>query len=414
MPVTAVRGTDPVRENNVATPLTPGGPTAYFPGGGLNPANPPAPPPPPTPPPSTGPNPASLLYELRAAFPWLDQIGLTAEFFQELVAGAASEAEIITKIRATSQYRARFAGLWRSDGSMRMNEAQYLDRENDFRQLILQYGLQDRIDIDNPSSFVGLFDSEQDPNELRQRLDVWRNITTAGQAQRDAFYVYAGLRVSNDDLFAAVVDPAAAQRLSEEYRQRVAASPFDYTTWITRATEVGLSRVAETLTTLQRNGAVTSTAVQAILGVDPNFARTIMDAIYTGGGGTVTGTLNLQELLSSFEYAAIGSAATQAGLALPTRERIAEIRAAGVDRARALTAYGQFGATGNLYDSLVRRAGRGSFGQADFEDAAFLGDSGDQARLAAGIARENAAGERQGGFQFQQNRRGRFTQQGFR
>lgn len=357
-------------------------------------------------------NTGSLLADLKADFPWLDQIGFSVEFFQQLVANAASSAEIITSLRQTPQYKQRFPGLWRQDGSIRMTEAQYLARENDFRQVANQYGYGDNFKT--PASFVGLFDSEQDPNEFKDRLDTYKQIQNAGQATKDAFYVYAGLQVSDDDLFEAVVDPAAAQRLTDEYNQRVASSQFDYVTWITRATEVGQQRVAKTLQDLAKTGAVTGTAVQAVLRTDPNFARTIMDALYHGGDVSPNGqTLNLQELLSSFEYASIGAAATQAGLTLPTKERIAEIRAAGIDRARASQAYVQFGQNKGVYDAAVKRTGGGDFGQQDFESAAFLGDAAAAARLQAGLARETAAGQEQGQFRMEATANG-IAQKGLR
>jgi len=42
--------------------------------------------------------------------------------------------------------------------------------------------------------------------------------------------------------------------------------------------------------------------------------------------------LGLDELTSAVEFAMIGGAASAQGLTLPTAERIAEIRQAGVDR----------------------------------------------------------------------------------
>jgi hypothetical protein len=354
-----------------------------------------------------------LLDDLQADFPWLQQLGFTPAFFQDLVASSSSSAEIITQLRAAPQYRQRFPGLWRQDGSVRMTEAQYLAREQDMRNVLRQFGMGDQYST--PSSLVGFFESEMDPNELRERLEVYDTVKRSGRSTRDAFYVYAGLRISDDDLYDAVVDPAAAQRLSDEYNKRVASSQFDYTTWITRATEVGLERVTETLTELQRSGAVTGTAVQAVLRTDPNFARTIMDALYTGGDGTSAApTLNLQELITSFEYAAIGAAATNAGLGLPTKERIAELRAAGVDRAKAQSAYQQFAANKGIYEASVQRVDGGQFGQQQFEDATMLGSADAMSTLQRGLAREEAAGQQQGQFRFDMDRQGRLEQAGFR
>lgn len=349
----------------------------------------------------------NLLDELRASFPWIDQIGLSTEFFQELAATAASGAEIITRLRQQPQYRARFQGLWRDDGSVRMTEADYLRTEQQYRTLLSQYGMP--TEAKNVAKF---FQGDVDPNELKDRLDVYQRVKDSGQDVKDAFYVYAGMRLSDDDLYKATVDPQARQGLADEYSRVVSSSTFDYTTWITRATEVGLDRASKALTDAQRSGALTGQAVQTVMRTDPSFARTIMDALYTGGSPGADPGLSLQELLSSFEYAAVGAAASNAGLALPSLDRIKEIRSAGVDRAKAMSGYQQFAENQGVYDSAVRRAGVDGFGQGQFEKAAFLGDASQSATLQRALARETAAGSESGTFRFDMGRDGRLVQQG--
>lgn len=353
-----------------------------------------------------------LIAELRQMFPWLDQMGFTPEFFQDLAAGAASADEVISKLRTAPQYKARFPGLWRQDGSLRMNEAQYLAREQDFRTVLRQAGYAESY-VD-AQSLVGFFDNELDPNELRDRLTTYRSIQEAGPGIKDTFYVYAGLNVTDDDLYAAAVDPAAAQRLQSEFNARSAATAPDYETWITRATERGLQRVSETLTQLRTNGALTGAAVQAIMRTDPTFARSIMDAIYTNAGQATTQPIALNELVSAFEYAAIGAAAKNAGLDLPTKERVAAIRQAGIDRARATSVYTQFGQQAGAIDDAVRRVTGEGFGQANLEDASFFGSAKQAGRLNAGLAREAAAGKGSGQFGFDRTGRGEIMQYGFR
>jgi hypothetical protein len=350
-----------------------------------------------------------LLNELKARFPWLDQVGFSPEFFQNLVAESRSADEMIAKLREQPQYRSRFPALWREDGSIRMTEAQYLQTENSYRQVLQQYGYNDSYTT--PGSLKGLFDTNMDPNELNQRLDTYRKIETGSQAQKDAFYVYAGLRVSTDDLYEAAVDQAKGSELAAKFNQAAAKAQLDYPTFIARATELGLEKITATLTQLQANGIATGTAIQEILKTNPTFAQQMMDTLYQAGE---TQTLSLSELLTSFELAAVGAAATGAGLALPTKERALELVSAGVTRAKASDVYSQYSQLRNLYSEAVRRAGLGDFTQADIEDAAFLGSAEDQSRLQAGLSREEAAGSRQGSFQVGQDRLGRFTQSGFR
>jgi hypothetical protein len=352
------------------------------------------------------PNSQGLLLELKASFPWLEQLGFSPEFFQNLVAEAASADEVMVKLRQAPQYQQRFPGLWRADGSIRMNEAQYLQTETNFRQVLQQYGYADTYTT--PSSLKGFFDTDMDANELAKRLDTYQLIQVGGQATKDAFYTYAGLRVSDDDLYAATVDPAKNAELTRQYNESVAKSPFDYATYIARATELGLERVANDLQQMQGQGFATGTVVSQVLRTNPDFAQQMMDVLYQSGGN-----LSLQELLSSFQLATIGGAAAGNGLSLPTKERAQQIVAAGVDRAKAMDAYSQYGQFQNLYGEAVRRAGQGIFGQSEFEDASFLGDAADQGRLAAGLARETAAGKQTGNFQIRQDNFGRFSQSGF-
>jgi hypothetical protein len=353
--------------------------------------------------------------EITGLFPWIQQLGLTPEWFHTLAAESAGPDEVIAKLRQAPQYRQRFPGLFRNDGSMRMTEAQYIGQEDTYRRLLRQYG-HDMSNYQSPVSLVGIFESEQDPNEFRDRLEVYRMLGEGSQDQRDAFYVYAGMQVTVDDLFEAIVDPAAGQRLQDEYNRNVASQPLDYPTWITRATEVGLQRVAQTLTDAQRNGRLTGAVVQQVLQTHPDFARQIMDALYTGGSGDVNqaAPLSLQELLATFEYAALGSAAKAAGLELPDKARLAEMRSIGVTRAQAMQEYSIYGGKRGVFNAALQRIRGQSFTQNDFERAAFLGDATAQRDLAMGLAAEEAAGRSGGQFRFDQNRAGRLFQQGLR
>jgi len=359
-------------------------------------------------------DPTQLHRELRLAFPWIDQIGLSVEFFRDLAATAASADEAVVRLRETPQFKSRFPGLYRSDGSIRMTEGQYLQQESSYRQLLRQHGLPED-QYRTPSSLVGFFEGEIDPNELEQRLSVYQQVKEGSQDIKDAMFVYGGLDVTDDDLFEAVVDPAAGQELSNQYNAAVAAQRFDYESFITRATQAGLNRVATELSQMEKTGTVTGAVVQRILSVDTGFARQIMDVLYTGGS-SVNGspTMSLQDLLSTFQEAAIGAAASEVGLELPTLERVQELRAAGVERNQAQKAYQEYARNKNLYGAAVKRARGTDFNQSSFEKAVFLGDPNATNDLTAGIASEDAAGRSQGSFQFDQDRSGRIFQRGLR
>tara|TARA_R110001606_G_scaffold101624_12_gene223112 strand:- start:2924 stop:4087 length:1164 start_codon:yes stop_codon:yes gene_type:complete len=356
---------------------------------------------------------STFIAELQVDYPWLAEMGLDTQFMHDVAAESSGPDEILVRLRQTPAYQARFPGLYRNDGSTRMNEATYMQREGDYRQLLRQYGF-DMGAYENPEALVGFFSSEQDPNELGQRLETYRKVEQASQSQKDAFYVYAGLDVTTDDLYEAAVDPAARQSLSDRYSQSIAAGSFDYETWITRATEVGLRKVSETLTTLSSRGAMTSAAVQAVISVDSTFARQIMDVIYTNGDpGTPSTPLSLENLLSSFEFAAVGAAANNAGLDLPSRERLAEIRAAGVSQQNQIEAFTQFGQNQDLFNAASQRAGFGGLTQDEFEGAAFFNDGEASRELQTSLAQERSAGQDSGEFRFVE-RAGKIVQSGLR
>jgi hypothetical protein len=258
-----------------------------------------------------------------------------------------------------------------------------------------------------------LWQNEIHPDELKQRLTMWDTLDRGSDDIKNDFYVYAGMKLSTDDLYAATTNPEAQRQLLDEYNNRVSAQPLDYQTFITRATEAGLGQVSKTLTNLQQNGAVTGTAVSTVLQTDPAFAQQMMDVLYHGGeGAAATRTLNLQELTNAFQYAMLGSAATQNGLNLPDKARVEAIRQAGIERTQALQTYADFAKNKGIYDAAVQRATGQSFGQGDFEKAAFLQQADSQLLLQKGLGSEKASGQKSGSFAFA-SQGGQLTQSGF-
>lgn len=348
----------------------------------------------------------ALLDDLQQAFPWLRQLGLSPAWLRNTAAEAASSAELVQAIRGTKQWQRRFPAIYRSDGTLRATEAEYIAREADYRKVLRDFGMDDGRRYINPQTLVGFFEGEISPDELQDRLTIYNHLRgPGGRRTRESFYVYAGLDISTDDLYEAVVDPAAEQRLQFLYNNRAAALAPDYQGWITRATQVGLNRVANTLKRLQDQGAVTGTAVQRLLAIDPGFAREVMNQIYRPiGARRVVGgnaeALPLQDLLEAFEFAAVGAAAQSAGLELPTLERLQEIRNIGVERSQAIQAYQSFGPNARIYAAAVKRARGVRFGQRQFEEATFFGDPRQTRNLEAGLAFMEARGQQEGSFRF--------------
>lgn len=345
-----------------------------------------------------------LLSELRFMFPWFDQIGLSPQWFQELAATAATPDEVVLKLRQEPLYRKRFPALFREDGSLRMSEGEYLNRENEYRQLLRQYGIPEQ-EFSTPGSLAGIFESEQDPNELQERLKTWATIRDSSQNVRETFYVYAGLDISVDDLFEATVNKEYAAELTNAYRERVAQG-FDYQTFLTRAAKVAGDRVAQLVS--MNDNVVTIQNIPK----DPAFAMKVLDVLYSTPGADQSPTLSLQELLASYEEAVIGAAALGAGLGIPTKERVAQIRAAGIERARAVQAYQEFGRQAGALNAAGLRTGAGPIDRTTFENAAFFGDVNSTRALELAAASERAAGQSGGSFRFDQDRQGNLFQRG--
>jgi hypothetical protein len=353
-----------------------------------------------------------MISYLKSNFPWLERVGASPDWLRQQAIDVAQPDEILTRLRQTAGYKTATQGIQRADGTLRMSEKDFFDRSNDYRRVLKQYGRPD-YEYDNPADLLSFFEGEVDPNELKTRLETYQTLDRSSQDVKDAMYVYAGMKVSTDDLYNAMVRPESRQQLESEYMQRTSAAPLDYETWITRATEAGLNRITTRLQDEQKNGALTGQAVSSVMSVDPDFARQMADVLY--GGSADTRTLQLPELMHAFEAAMIGSAASANGLALPDAQRVEQFRQAGVDRARALKSYGDYGVKKNLLDAVVQRATGGqTFDQKQFEDASYLHDSTASNLLEQGLAGEQAAGFRAGSGALAQGRNGLVTQSGFR
>jgi hypothetical protein len=340
---------------------------------------------------------------VRALYPWLDTLGLVDQIRGWVAEGAQGDA-IVARVRGTDAWKGRFVGIKRDDGTLRMNEAQYLQTEDAYRSVLKQFGKYNQA-TDTPSAYHAFFASDLDPNELHDRLDTYDKIDRSSQDIKDAFYVYAGLKLTTDDLYdAVVVDPAQGAALQREYNRRIAAQPIDYATWITRATEAGLNRVTDTLTRLQNAGVVGTNAVNEVLKVDPNFARDMVTALHNGSGleGT-TKQLSLSELMNSFQYAMLGSAATSQGLTMPGTARLEALRQAGVTRAQALDAYGQIATNQSHWQGSMQRAHLNPLDQTDFERALLLHSGDETEALRQAISFDDSLRKSTGGAAFRQN-----------
>lgn len=338
----------------------------------------------------------SLLELIRGYYPWLELIGLMDFVVAEVRAGSTVD-EILAKARQTPQYRARFPGMVRGDGVRRFpTEADYLREEEAYRSVLREFGAWDP-DQDSPLGYLAFMDRGIAPEELRRRLAYYRALERSARDIQDAFYVYAGLQVTVDDLYQAVVSPEFRQQMINRYDEAVAKTPLDYELWITRATDRGLVRAVESLRAMQTLGLATGEAVSRLLAVDPGFAREMMGALFTASVSG-TRTLTLDELLSAFDYAMVGSAASEAGFELPSRERVNQFIQAGVDRARAVRGYSEAALRKAGLASMTERHRGPELSQSFLEDAFVSGLPSAQSLVSGLFAQERALGQTGIGF----------------
>jgi len=354
----------------------------------------------------------NYIQQVKLEFPWIEVLGLW-----KMVENAIRNDEpwelIYARLQQTDQYKRQFAGMFDNRGQRRFaSEAEYLNELEKYRQVLRTYGAYDPKN-DDPLDFVSMITQGITPEQLEQRFRVYKELERSGQDVVDAFYVYAGMNITVDDLYRATVSDEYREKLRSSYNQTVAGQKLDYEKFITRATERGLNRVVSALGRMQKLGMLTGQAVAEIQAIDPNFAREMMGALFTAGGDKAAKSLSLDELMASFEYALIGSAATESGLAMPTKERIEELRRAGIDRAQALRAYGSFAEKQNALDAMAQRAKlTDSFDQQMFEDAVLLARGDAQRVLQRAMSFERSLGQQQGAFQQRLSDDGRLEQVG--
>jgi hypothetical protein len=349
-----------------------------------------------------------LIADISDSFPWAVELGFM-DLIKDLVIDGAGAEQIIAEVRQSSPYQQRFPGMIGPDGIRRYRtEGEYLTAVEGYRGVLQDFGEYDRA-TDTPMSYVAFMDAGIDANELKDRFGTFRAIQAGSQELKDAFFVYAGMEIGDEDLYQAVVSPQFREELTNEYDVTVANGTLDYDTFIERARQTSTAAVVKTLETLASRNATTGAMVSRIMSMDPAYGRTLIASLFTGGtSAAATRTLSLGELTEAFSAAVMGSAATEAGWAIPTKDRLEEFRAAGIEASTLHTLYDSMKLRTPALAGMVSRAGRGSeFGQEMIEQS-FLGESRE---LGYAQSAESALGARGGGFSATQEGR-RFAQRG--
>jgi hypothetical protein len=355
-------------------------------------------------------NQADLYAYIEANFPWVVELGLEDLMFR-MIREDASWDEIYSNIIKTPEYKEMFPGIRREDGSLRYrSEAEYLQAVDDYRSVLKDFGSYDPA-TDSPSNYLFWIENDVDPNELEERFQMYNALDRGTRELRDAFYIYAGLDVSVDDMYNAIVDPTYQRDLGREYDQRVTASPITYPTWLERTAKVAMDHVAEMMFDLQEQGVVDEAFVRQILSSDPAAVLQMADGIAATAyqNGTY---LTADELQTAFSYALIGSAATRQGLTLTDKARVQQFIEAGVTQAQANQAYSQYAQQRFGLLGMARRANVQDINRDMYERATLL-QEGDMLSLLNRVTKQETALGRTGSqFSTDLDESGRITQRG--
>lgn len=144
---------------------------------------------------------------------------LTAWLLDQITAGEPDEA-IFLNLRTQPAFRARFPALEarRKLGLPDISLDDYIRTESAYRSALRTFGYDERY-YDSPADFVALFSADESPDEFGGRLALWNEATAVrGPRLREAFLSYAGISLSDPDLFGLL----SGQRpeLEEEYAKR--------------------------------------------------------------------------------------------------------------------------------------------------------------------------------------------------
>lgn len=165
------------------------------------------------------------------AFAYLKQLfdsyglGTMAGQIQQYVQNGYSDDTISLMLADTPQYKARFAGndARQKAGLARLAPAQYLQMEEEYKNLFRQYGLPEGM-YDSQDDFVTYIGNDVSPQEMDSRLQIAQQSVRSDHPEiRDTYKAWYSAGLSEGDAIAAVLDPGRA--LPElERKQRAAAA----------------------------------------------------------------------------------------------------------------------------------------------------------------------------------------------
>lgn len=352
-------------------------------------------------------------------FPWLrDTPGLVTSIQTWMEDGMEGE-QILYRLRQSRVYRQQlFPGMFDDDNRMRFDsEASYIQTMNDYGRIMRNYNPDGASRYEDFRDFQGLLQMNVSPAELEDRYKIWHQVQNSSQPVKDAYYIYAGLELADEQIYAAIVDPSAYRQLKRQYDARVAnltstQQVFD------RMQERTAANLGSLVSDMEETGVITQAeADQMLRHITPNRVGRWINAMLNEAQARAGGDreyMGLADLQQAMNYALIGSAATQAGFELPEENRIAALVDAGVDRAKALETYGLMARQGGFMAGAMQRAHLGRGTTEEMEEGLFGVSGAAAARVDWAMRTEEARAAERGGPGFGQTRQGQIVQSGLR
>lgn len=173
----------------------------------------------PTPTPTPTPTSTPVDFRARAAalYPFLPPSLL--DIFADKWAASGDPNLALAETRADSRYDSYFPGIKRSDGSLRMSEAEYLGRIDGYHMALSQFGLNSTVFSNH---FIEMIEGDLDPSELASRLSsAYDQVITAMPGVREFYATNYGVDLTDEAIFASFIDPELGNAI---LNQRIAVS----------------------------------------------------------------------------------------------------------------------------------------------------------------------------------------------
>lgn len=154
-------------------------------------------------------NVAQLILE---AFPWMKDLMGVWDIILSGVKNDLPDEIILSQIRETDSYKSRFPAMAarESSGFNPINEAEYLEYEDDYRQILRGYGVLGLLaptERDLQDLFTDWIGGDVSPLELSGRLDRgYAALSDASPNIKDAFQTFYGVQIDDASLLTYFLD----------------------------------------------------------------------------------------------------------------------------------------------------------------------------------------------------------------